>query len=329
MREGDSHLSPLPPLWPPSEASSAAGRPGRQVFHCLGATPEWGEKPPEVVADICQAQSVLRAHPSSPAAGAPGLPGRVPAFGAAEGGHLLLGDRRTRDKGRRCWNSATHVLLCIFTRMLPGMSRALQLILAEHSLPAGGADRQGAGAEHEGTALGHGVHETLQGRCPGLSGTQGARHRDFGPRKSRSQSGRSGEGSRESWDGARAPQPRAIGPPTGRAALHAVPQTPPGLFLSLCRELGKGGLQPSLWPPPMATEVWQLNEIGIHLATHHVTHGCRCRGADCLPQVPAHSRPLSFENPQGLFMGIYSSALCCSLPRAPMHATNSMVDASS
>lgn len=63
------------------------------------------------------------------------------------------------------------------------MSRALQLILAEHSLQAGGADSQGAGAEHEGTTLGHEVHGTLQGQRPGLSGTLGCKAQGPGPQK--------------------------------------------------------------------------------------------------------------------------------------------------
>lgn len=45
------------------------------------------------------------------------------------------------------------VLLCIFVRMLPGTSHALELILAENHLPAGSTDNQGAGAKQGGTSL--------------------------------------------------------------------------------------------------------------------------------------------------------------------------------
>lgn len=62
------------------------------------------------------------------------------------------------------------VLLCIFVRMLPGMSRALELILAENDLPAGGSDNREAGAEQEGTSLPPGCGARRPARAtPGLS----------------------------------------------------------------------------------------------------------------------------------------------------------------
>lgn len=78
----------------------------------------------------------------------------------------------SRDAGIGIPPHMLHVLLCVFTRMLPGMSRALELILAEADLPAGGADSQGSRAELEGTSLplGCGVHMQARADPRAVSG---------------------------------------------------------------------------------------------------------------------------------------------------------------
>lgn len=168
----------------------------------------------------------------------------VLAFGAADGGQAGLweaGELQTGDEGVGILPRMLHVLLCIFLRMLPGMSRALQLILAENDLPAGGTDNQDAGAEAEGTSLplGCGAHRPARadpqdcqwtdgllrrprnptGLCPGLSGALECEAQEPGPH------GvwitvRAGQGSDH-----RGPM---MGPglPTGRAVLRVGPQNP-------------------------------------------------------------------------------------------------------